>query len=278
MEFHLSYISCALGFTVHTSAVYQIYMPPSQLLFCSLTETALFTSVMCSCYFILSMTFDRFYSIIRPHKAASFNTVKRAKITIVCVIVLSVLYNTPFFFLIGHQGTRCIPYGRNMGYTVAQFYYWLSFSVNFIFPFSALLIMNSFIIHTLRNRVSVTNKGPLNVGQRGKTSETQVFVILLLVTFCFLILTTPSIVFHVYNMLVDEYKSPKDYATFYILLNVGQKAFYTNNGINFFLYVLSGGKFRTDLLRLFKYKKENQESVLCTRSESSSYVSKRSEQ
>ena len=32
------------------------------------------------------------------------------------------------------------------------------------------------------------------------------------------------------------------------------KMFYTNNGINFFLYVISGKKFRNEVLHLFKCK------------------------
>ena len=40
---------------------------------------------------ILNMTFERFYGIIKPHKAVSFNTVKRAKITM-CVLYRSVYY------------------------------------------------------------------------------------------------------------------------------------------------------------------------------------------
>ena len=35
------------------------------------------------------MTFERFYSIIRPHKAASFNTVKRTKITILIIVIVT---------------------------------------------------------------------------------------------------------------------------------------------------------------------------------------------
>ena len=33
--------------------------------------------------------------------------------------------------------------------------------------------------------------------------------------------------------------------------------FYTNNDINFFLYVISGKKFRTDLVNLFRFKKND---------------------
>ena len=84
-----------------------------------------------------------------------------------------------------------------------------------------------------------------------KSSDKQVFAILLLVAFSFLILITPLYVFILYNLLVDYMKSPRAFAGFYLFYHVMHKMYFTNYGINFFLYVISGNKFRTDLLLLF---------------------------
>ena len=161
-----------------------------------------------------------------------------------------------------------------MQYARAQFYYWLSFVINFALPFVLLLIMNCFIIHTIRNRAKLKGKQPLKEekgldqgqgqGQKVKSSETQVYVILLLVTFAFLILTTPAYVLFIYVMFVDYGKTPDSFAGFYLFYNVGQKTYYTNYGINFFLYVISGGKFRADLIKLFKSKTDKQQESSVT--------------
>ena len=55
-------------------------------------------------------------------------------------------------------------------------------------------------------------------------------------------------------MVVDFQTSPKVYTGFYLFFNVAQKLHYTNHGINFFLYVMSGQKFRRDLMKLFTVK------------------------
>ena len=246
--------------------VHHVYMPPNQYWFCTLNNTIVFASTLCSTLFIVSMTFDRFYSIIKPHKAASFNTVKRAEITIICIITFSILYNVPHLFISTNEGLQCVPYGKSMQYVQGQFYYWLSFAINFALPFVLLLIMNCFIIHTIRNRAKLKGKQPLkeekgegqDQGHKVKSSETQVYVILLLVTFAFLILTTPAYVFFLYVMVVDYGKTPESFAGFYLFYNVGQKTYYTNYGINFFLYVISGGKFRADLIKLFRRKTDRQ--------------------
>ena len=177
---------------------------------------------MSSTGFILGMTFERFYSIIRPHKAASFNTVKRAKITIACIILLSILFDVPHVFMTFKVGKNCIPYGYGDS-VVKQFYCWLSLVVNFFLPFVLLLIMNSVIIHTLRQR-SMTLRvkeseghgnchdedigaGKENMKSEWKNTERQIYLTLLIVTFGFLTLMTPSYVLFVFIIFYDFSKS-----------------------------------------------------------------------
>ena len=240
--------------------VHDIDMPPNQFWFCTLVVNIFFTSAMCSTIFILSMTFDRFYSIIRPHKAASFNTVKRAKITIICIVIFGILFDIPHLFVTDWQGRACVPFGNAMETTIGLFYYWLSFVINFALPFVLLLIMNSFIIHTIWTRSNLTVTRPEGQGQsegqssKIKNSEMQIYITLLLVTFTFLILMTPSYVFFVWTMFANYKKTAKSVAQFFIFHSITQKSYCTNYGINFFLYVISGRKFRTDLINMFKFK------------------------
>ena len=67
-----------------------------------------------------------------------------------------------------------------------------------------------------------------------------------------LILTTPGYLFFILNLFVNFMVSPKVFAAYHLFSNVAQKLHYTNHGINFFFYVISGQKFRTDLQHLFR--------------------------
>ena len=229
---------------------HQIDMKPDQQWYCSIAMFFLWTSTMCSTMFIVSMTFDRFYSIIRPHKAASFNTVKRARITIVCIITVSIVYNVPQLFMTLASVRNCLPYAKG-GSTLGEVYYWSYNIVNFIFPFVSLLIMNSVIIHTLRRR-SQSNATISEVQGEGKikSAEKQIIMMLLCVTFGFLILSTPCYAMLMYARYVNIESSPKLFSDYYLFFSVGQKTYYTNFGINFCLYVISGQKFRSDLANL----------------------------
>ena len=82
--------------------------------------------------------------------------------------------------------------------------------------------------------------------------EKQIIIMLLVVTFSFLILMIPSYAMLFYTQFVDFRSSPQLYAGFYLLSAMGDRCYYTNFGINFYLYVISGQKFRNDLSGLFR--------------------------
>ena len=273
---HINYKFYFAGFSRYLNKIHEVDIPPSQFWYCTLSITIAWMSSLCSTLFILNMTFERFYSIIKPHKAASFNTVKRAKVTIVCIVIFSIIFNIPHFYITSTEGQSCIPFGNAIQTAIGQFYYWISLIINFALPFVLLLIMNCFIIHTIRQRPELSSQGQ---GQsedhtsKIKSSEMQIFVILLLVTFGFLILMTPSYVLFVYVIFVNYEKSAYAFAGFSLFYSVGQKTYYSNYAINFFLYVISGKKFRNDLVKLFSKGKQTGNTSFGSVSESSSTVS-----
>ena len=210
--------------------------------------TVVFTSNLWGVFLILAMTFDRFYGIIRPHKASSVNTVKKAKMTCICIILFGIIYNIPHIFITLDVGYGCLPYGKAFEFAYGQLYYWLSFVVNYMFPFVALLVMNSFIIHTIRNRENLA-AGQSEYHQ--KSSDTQIFIILLLVTFSFLSLTTPWYMSFLLNMTTDFSQFPiKFQAGINLFDAITEKTWYTNSAINFLV-----GEFPTKCEFLSKDRK-----------------------
>ena len=203
------------------------------------------------------MTFERFYSIVRPHKAASFNTVKRAKITIMCIVSYSLVGSVPHFFITENDERICMSACNNIPRIL---FYWWSVASAFMVPFVSLLTMNCVIIYTLGQRSKYSLTGSQGQGQdqgqdQGQGSfdkhiKRQIYVMLLLVTFGFLALTTPIYVVILWQTFYFQ-PTAKMFATSYLLLAIGEKTYFTNNGVNFFLYVMSGQKSRTDLKKLF---------------------------
>ena len=161
------------AFVTHCATQWNIPIPPNPVWYCNIANTVIFAAVVCSTLLILSMTFGRFYSVVQPHKAASFNTIKRAKVTIFCIVLFSILYNIPHLFISTDENWQCLPYGKAHGKSYGQFYYWFSFVLNFALPFVLLLFMNSVIIHKIRTRYILTDEtdGSQRKSMKSSTSE-----------------------------------------------------------------------------------------------------------
>ena len=103
-----------------------------------------------------------------------------------------------------------------------------------------------------------------------KSTEGQIYVILLLVAFSFFILISPYYAFHLCTLLLDFTQSPKAFAGRSMFFQIMHKMYFTNNAINFFLYVISGQKFRKDLMNLFNWKeRKSKDNLMSTALENS---------
>ena len=157
---------------------------------------------------------------------------------------------------------NCNAYGKAIKNSYGQMYYWFSFTLNFALPFILLLIMNCYHTHPAKTLGKSTKRSEGQVqteGQGMKNTERQITIMLLSVTFGFLILSTPGYIMLFYTNYIDVRKSAYTFAGYYLFYNVGQKTYYSNYGINFFLYVISGQKFREDLGKLVKCQKQTPE-------------------
>ena len=236
-------------------------MLPNQQWHCNLVQTVMMVCHFCSTFFIVVMTFERFYSIIRPHKAASFNTIKRAKITIMCIVIFSSFYNIPDLFITLSTGRECFVSGKYRTTILRNVHFWLRGIIVFFMPFFSLLVMNSYIIDTLRCR-SIFFKSKSQGQIEGEKYQSinydkQVYITLLLVTFTFLFLFTPIYVFGlIAKMMGYSPKTAYSIAATFLFLEIAKKMYYTIYGINFFLYIISGPKFRKDLLAIFQITKK----------------------
>ena len=90
-----------------------------------------------------------------------------------------------------------------------------------------------------------------------KIQTRQIYTTLLLVTFSFLILSTPFYAVHLWVNFANG-SGPQFIATYQFLYIATQALFFTNNGINFFLYVMSGKKFSTDLMNILSCIRQKQ--------------------
>ena len=236
------------GFSIHNWYLWE----------CKLNAYFTIFSLQCATYQVLSMTVDKYIAIKWPHRAATYSTPRRARFIALEVFVCTLIYNVPILFVTSLIGDQCVAYA--VGGTMTRLYSWISFTVNGIIPFSMLIYMNSVIVKTVRKSrtmfegtVTSRKENDLNGNQETdtrqrtmKSAESQLTIMLLLVTLLFSILLIPTYIRFIYLAFVKNDTAFKSSVSI-LMFQVTHKLYASNSGVNFFLYCISGRKFRNDL-------------------------------
>ena len=243
----------AFALNIHLITVAKVYEINDMK--CKLLSSLTQVGLQNSTFQILAMTIDKFIAIKWPHKATIYSTAKRARITLVGILVWVIIYNIPHLFGSGLVGDQCLAYV--IGSNITKMYSWLSIVVNAIIPFSTLIHINYIIVKTVKGSFTMfwTNdqisqrKNGITFGmvtrqKAMKSAENQLTIMLLLVTTLFLILLIPTYIRFIYLTFLER-DTPSKYASSMLIYHVTHKL--SNSGINFFLYCISGRKFRNDL-------------------------------
>ena len=235
---------------------------------CKINAYFAYFSLQTATYQILVMTIDKNVAIKWPHKAATYSTPRRAKIIILTIFTLVLIFNVPHFFITTLIGGKC--YGYSMKSILTKVYSWLTIVINAIIPFTLLIHMNYAIVKAVRNsrKMFRSNVGTAVEETRKKSiksADNQLTTMLLLVTTLFLILVLTTYIRFIYAAFIVQ-DTPSKLASSMLIFEISYKLYVTNSGINFFLYCMSRQKFRNDLKKI----------VCCKRGSNSSSTNSRS--
>ena len=208
-------------------------------------------SLQTSTFLVLAMTIDKYVAIKWPLRATTFSASTNALSMTLGVIICTLCYNVPHLFASDLVRHMCVGYV--LGGLKTKIYFWINFLVNFIIPFSLLIHMNYAIVKAVRNsrKMFQTKEDQgMYIGRRTiKSVENQLTVMLLSVTTLFLILLFPAYIRFIYSTFVGR-DTPSKYASSLLMFEITHKLYNTNNGVNFFLYCISGERFRNDLRKI----------------------------
>ena len=114
-----------------------------------------------------------------------------------------------------------------------------------------LIHLNYVIVKTVRTSRQLFRRDDIYTGMETrrktmKSAENQLTIMLLLVTTLFFILLCPTYFRFIYLLFANR-DTPLAYAISMIFFQVTYKLYASNGAINFFLYCISGKKFRNDL-------------------------------
>ena len=224
-------------------------------------------SLQTATYQVLAMTIDKYIAMKWPHKATAYSASTRVRFVLIGIYIFAIIYNIPHLSVASLLREECLSY--LVGGTITKVYSWLTFLVKGIIPFSMLIYMNYVIVQTVRKSrkmfsVCKTDAGKENTAdirlgmetreRTMKSAENQLTLMLLLVTILFSILLIPTYIRFIYSTFAES-DTPEKFAKSLLFYQITYKLYTTNSGINFFLYCISGRKFRSDLKQLFSYSR-----------------------
>ena len=196
------------------------------------------------------------------------------------------LINVPFC-LYNHVKNNNVCAMGEPGSVMSFVFPWIAVCVGLVVPFVSLTVMNAVIIITIVNRrrklsdhapersAGATESVKMSDSvsrfnqdlQHARVSDNRgsplkpmsardrnAIVTLLLVSLTFILLVAPHFVKIAYLSLINNTPTLSQQADNTLLFQVTQKLYFMNNACNFFLYCLSGTKFRKDVAKLFRCK------------------------
>ncbi|KAH3839742.1 FMRFamide receptor-like [Dreissena polymorpha] len=217
-----------------------------------------FLFVVCSIWFTVGVTVDRYIQVCWINKAKEMCSEKRAWIGLGLITLLCFFVNTPHFATYepvpdvernaSDIGFRFTEYGSSTGSINYEF--WIHCMILVLVPWATIFTLNMLIIQrvTSINRQMDAKRGSSGK-EKARKSEAQLTRLLLMVTFTFLVLIAFQCITQCFFMLKSG-----DHVVVSKAFSIAKLGIVINSSINFFLYCLSGKRFRKEL-----------RSVVCSR-------------
>lgn len=240
-----------------------------------------------SCYLMLFITVDRYYAVCRALETPPVKTPSDARKAIVMLAIITCFLNVPQVYSCDLvEDVICASY--SLDGILPKVHIWVAIVLFFVLPFVSVSLMNVKIYARIRHRRKLINdeNQPMalreqngtstslcsmdsitgtsskedsvltDANHRGKRLRLQQYIereltkMMVAVAVAFIFLTMPQYVRYVIYIFVDYQCSSHRYAVFALCFNITNKLFIANNAVNFYLYCMTGAKFRKDFITM----------------------------
>ncbi|XP_052796146.1 FMRFamide receptor-like [Mya arenaria] len=205
-----------------------------------------FLFVVCSIWFTVGVTVDRYIQVCWITRAKDMCNERRARMGLGVITLLCFIINAPHFATYEHvtganPSFRATEYGSGKGSQNYEF--WIHCMILVLVPWATIFTLNMLIIHrvTSMNRQMDSKRGSSGKDKTRK-SEAQLTRLLLTITFTFLVLIAFQCITQCFFML-----KAGNHRIVAEAFSIAQLGIVINSSINFFLYCLSGKRFRKEL-------------------------------
>ena len=134
-----------------------------------------------------------------------------------------------------------------------MFVMWFDTTLSSIIPIIVVFVANVRIIMELKMKKKKKKSQTIRVHREAESKEEKRVTVMLLVMTCsFLVFLMPLFVWNLHRYFsLKNGSNPKATAISHLVMVVCVQLLYTNNAVNFYLYVVFGRDFRKELRRMF---------------------------
>ncbi|XP_060576924.1 FMRFamide receptor-like [Ruditapes philippinarum] len=246
---------------------------------CKLNIWMVYSSLDFSAWILIVVTLERVISAWLPHKAKSLCTKKYAVALLIAVIVFILLLNSHMLYGMVFRDTttelddlKCIEINADYRSFFNVIWPWIDLCVFCLIPFTVIVIGNALILfkvlksqRKVKSRVVPSaqngNRQATTSGHNNKQSSMTAMLFTLNVVF--LLSTSPVSIYNIGYPYWSENASLHKHAQLDFWWAIVNMLMYVNNSLNFFLYCLSGTKFRQEVIVIFcSWRKGNEATIM----------------
>ncbi|KAL4232782.1 hypothetical protein ACF0H5_007469 [Mactra antiquata] len=216
-------------------------------------------SLVYSNFVVMAWTIERFIAVIVPLKLSSWCTMRNTSALLIVLCIIDVALSTTYIFETKKGAyTDGVEEIHFCYYSQFYFDYWAHIeSVYYIYiPMLVVCSCNLVILLRVRamTKARIQMAGNQDIVDKRTKEQRQMTILLVTVSAGFVILHIPMVLVvifgYLYNYIELFYTNKLHYVQFIMLVTIGYSITEFQNSINFFLYCITGTKFRNAFLRI----------------------------
>jgi hypothetical protein len=212
-----------------------------------------------SVYGIVLITFERCIAVSRPHKAKSLCTISRSRKSVVGLVIFITAFNIPnlLFAEVHYEYDPCSKRMRPIKtmrdfwkdpYFVAIYDFGVYNLVESVIPFIVCFVLNFLLVRSLFSAAKLSKSG-LQTTRQPDSKELRVLVVRVVgVVTALFIFEFPRVLV---DFVVSYFTADEKFLNF---LTITYSMMVLNSAVNFYIYFLTGRRFREMFWNLFKCK------------------------
>ena len=203
---------------------------------------------------LIAVTAERFIAVRYPFKVATICTRRNVSITAGLVTLFSFAYNTPtLIFAIYIPGRNVCGYHPDYTSYNENIGPWVDSVIYSYIPIATLIVLNFGILKAMRS-ATTTSQQLSTSSQRDASRMKHITAMCVSVSVAFIICLLPIAIERPVHYVMYDRRDPVNYAMFIFYWFLAWAFLTLNHTINFFLYVITGQRFRQELLNMFCFK------------------------